>query len=67
MLIGWGWETESEAFSLMPNFLAKEIVDAQQRAQPRAELGAVGTVFHVYSTFKPWLEMHAGRRAQGAC
>ena len=27
MLIGWGSERESEAFSLMPNFLAKEIVE----------------------------------------
>ena len=27
MLIGWGWERESEAFSLMSNFLAKEIVE----------------------------------------
>ena len=27
MLIGWGWERESEAFSLMPNFLAKEVVE----------------------------------------
>jgi len=27
MLIGWGSERESEAFSLMPNFLAEEIVE----------------------------------------
>lgn len=38
---------------------------APKRAEPDAEEGSVSAALRLSSTFKPWLEMHAAKRAGG--